>query len=766
MVTSHRPSTKKEHKRFKSKHATKGELKRRYQNKVSKASTKKNHHVLAKNERKNAAKQLRALKDSELDTIKRMYSKISKIVAVVPLCSDIDSAEIVRSLCNSVDTDPIITNAMPIVHINRFKQSLQFITPSRSLLSILDSCQIADFVILALSGNVEVDSYAEQCLRCLTSQGISNVIPVIQNINNDKQKSKSTVSSLTSYVTHFFPSEKRLYLTSSPNDCSTVTRLLCQQIPKGVAWRDSRPYMMLENVNVDENLVTVSGTVRGAPLDSDRLVHIPSCGDFQVHSVRVIEERHGEMDTDAPVFIPSENADDLEELAPERDVPMTVDFDEPRKTVRMDDRIFNEMDEEDEKAPRMVPKGTSEYQARWLLDDAFNSDDELEELREESSSEDESDDEMDIDENEDASKTNKDNMSNGKSVHFSNSVTEYDDTETAMHIDLDEAEERRNYEAYRRRERENMEFPDEVELEPEEIARERFKRYRGLRSLATARWDADERTEKTPDEWFRLFRVKNYRATRNRIIKETLEKSDNKVDVGKKVDVTLKMSEFFATKLLQMMENGRPAIMFGLHRYEHQQAVLNFSLLPYSDYEEPVKAKETMIVQCGPRRLVIRPLFSEAGKRNSNMIYRYERFLPKDRASIATVIGPAMFGNNTPALFFKQTNNGINLLGTGSLEDLDYHRIVVKRAILTGTPYKMHKRGVTVRYMFFNSEDVAYFKDLPLFTKWGRSGFIRESLGTHGYFKASFDGKLNAQDTVAMSLYKREYPRASITWTG
>lgn len=102
---------------------------------------------------------------------------------------------------------------------------------------------------------------------------------------------------------------------------------------------------------------------------------------------------------------------------------------------------------------------------------------------------------------------------------------------------------------------------------------------------------------------------------------------------------------------------------------------------------------------------------------------------------------------------------GYQLVATGTLLPPSTNRVIAKRAVLTGHPYKIHKRLVTIRYMFFNDQDVAWFKALQLWTRRGRSGFIKESLGTHGFFKAEFDGKINPQDSVAVSLYKRIWPK-------
>lgn len=755
---------------------------------------------MSKFDRRNRAKQLRLNKDSEHARATNVFSgkdAAPRIVAVIPLCADVSTAAAVQSLNVSLDVEDEVPEAgWTRTNIDRFKQKLQYLVVKRDLLACLDACRVADFVVFVLSCEEEVDAEGEIILKAIESQGVSNCFTVAQGLDKVEpaKRRPQVLSSLKSYITHWLPSTERVFSLDTRQEASNLVRSICTTTTKGVRWRDTRSYMFIEDIAwqggknaVSEDgtgEVVLTGVVRGQGLKADRLVQVGDWGDFQIEKIVAapLETRKKAKDDsmmvdseqDDTLERPSEDQDDLAELAPEETIMDDVTnyavsvAPSERKGVLLDDHHYFSDEEEEAapKGPRRLPKGTSKYQSAWYLDDVSDSGSDME----------------DFDEFPEDNKSVKYEPADGIEgmdldgrAATEGGPSEYPQSE--MFLDPSPEDEAAEIEAYRQSRKtdaeEDLEFPDEIELHPNVDAQERLIRYRGLKSLRTSVWETEEDKPYEPEDWQRLLEISDYKRAATRIIREAWAGG---VKAGTRVSVHLRSVP------LKFQEMGsRPLALFSLLRHEHKRTACNYSILLSSEHEGPIKSKTEMIVQCGPRRMIVNPLFSQAGN-TPNDVHKFDRYLHPGRSAIASFTGPLTWGN-VPVLYFQRTvaspsddmdsnvpptpasSSSLQLIATGTSLPPSLNRVIAKRVILTGHPLKINKRVVTVRYMFFNDKDVKWFKSLPLWTRRGRSGFIKESLGTHGYFKATFDGKINPMDAVAVSLYKRVWPRSAKAWT-
>ncbi|KAJ5435292.1 hypothetical protein N7491_005887 [Penicillium cf. griseofulvum] len=770
-VHHHRSTTKVSHKPYKSKHASKSALKDQAKGKIEgdeRGGRKTPHQQLkTKLDRRNTARQRQALKHQERSQATSIFAGQNgapRHVAIVPLSPDVDPAAAIASINESVD---VLTDVSPDgptrARIERFRQSVQYIPAKYDLMSALDVCRMADFVILVMSSEVEVDEEGEMLLRSIQGQGISNVLTVVQGLDkiDPPKKRPQVANSLKSFINHFFPNIEKVMSLDSRQESSNAIRSICTATPKGIHWRDDRSWMFVEDVKWPEsNLevvddVVITGVVRGKGLKADRIQpQSPSGGDAMAVDTN---ETTQILDT------PTADQDDMATVAPEEiemaDDDMVSMAETEKKGVLLDDyHYFSDDDSHIPPVPKKLPKGTSNYQSAWYLDDVSDSGSDM----------DDEDENMQMDT---AGAPEDGVFPDHHEAMTEGAPSEYPQSE--MFLDPspeDEAQELADYRASRKTEaEEDLEFPDEIELHPNALARERLARFRGLKNLKLSHWETSEDRPYEPEDWRRLLQFADVRGSKNRIMREALVGG---VNPGVRVDIHLRA-------VPSVLRNGpKPLSLFSLLRHEHKHTVVNVSMTLNSSVEKPLKAKEQLVVQCGARRMVVNPIFSSADNTPNN-VHKYDRYLHPGRSAIASWIGPMTWGS-VPILVFKQKQaeeedgdeqmdtdakdepialDQLELIGTGTVVAPDQKRVVAKRAILTGHPYKIHKRVVTIRYMFFNAEDIQWFKALQLWTRRGRSGYFKESLGTHGYFKATFDAKINPQDSVGVSLYKRVFPR-------
>jgi pre-rRNA-processing protein TSR1 len=198
--------------------------------------------------------------------------------------------------------------------------------------------------------------------------------------------------------------------------------------------------------------------------------------------------------------------------------------------------------------------------------------------------------------------------------------------------------------------------------------------------------------------------------------------------------------------------------LFSLLPHENKLSVLHFTVERRDGYDEPIKSKEALTFQVGFRSFSARPIYSEINLNCDK--HKMDRFFRKGCLNMASVFGPVTF-LPCPLLVFKkhETTGAMILVATGALSAIDPDRIMLKKVILTGVPIRVRKRSAVVRQLFYDPQDVRWFKPAELVTKWGIRGHIKEPIGTHGLLKAQFGAPIKQNDTVMLILYKRMFPK-------
>jgi len=277
------------------------------------------------------------------------------------------------------------------------------------------------------------------------------------------------------------------------------------------------------------------------------------------------------------------------------------------------------------------------------------------------------------------------------------------------------------------------------------LARARYQRYRGLKSFRTSPWDPKENL---PFDYAKIFQFQNFRRTFSRVMREH-------TGILPGSYITICITNIAVDQFLNHPE-GRPLVVSGLYKFENKVSVVNFIVNRVPTYEEPMKSKSQVLVQAGFRRFLGAPLYSDYNL-NAEKFKRMKFFRG---SAIASFYGPVCFPP-TPVIFLGGQNNQ-ELVACGNLHSVNPDHIVLKKIVLSGLPARINKRKAIVKRMFFNPDDVRWFRPVELWTKYGRIGRIVEPVGTHGEMKCSFDSSLTQQDTIMMSLYKRVYPKWAI----
>ncbi|TYI42812.1 hypothetical protein ES332_A01G124700v1 [Gossypium tomentosum] len=733
------------------------------------------------------SKMLREQKKEALLKEKRASSGSAsppRVILLFPLSASVNVSSLAEDILRLLSADVGGAFSSTVVSSEYKLRATVLHAPHGDLLSCMEMAKVADLIAFVASATEQstcdyIDSFGSQCLSVFRSLGLPSTVVFIRDLPPELKRRNDAKKIVTSSLTSEFPEDCKFYPADTKDDLHKFMWLFKEQRLTTPHWRNQRPYLIAQKVDMvpddsspEKCTLLLTGYMRAHSLSVNQLVHVSGAGDFQLNRIEIMKDSiplnarkdHNAMDSDD-----IQDAEIIHSLAPDpssqepllvENVPDPLAGEQTWPTeVEMAEAERNQKQKRLRK--RALPRGTSEYQAAWIVDDTDGEDSGVEN----DGDDDEDDDGMLLDEGESGfpsqeDTNNSDFEEDQASLHLRDSDEETENDSVMMEGDnmtreQIEDEIKKIKEAHA----EDEEFPDEVDTPLDVPARKRFAKYRGLKSFRTSSWDPKE---SLPPEYARIFAFDNFARTQKHVVAKALkveqEGRDDCAPVGSFARFYIKEVPFHVASKLCAASRTAPIVLCGLLQHESKMSVLHFSIKKHDSYDAPIKSKEELIFNVGFRQFVARPIFS-TDNINSDK-HKMERFLHAGHFSIASIYAPISFPP-LPLIALKSAAGAGTpaVAAVGSLRSIDPDRIILKKIILTGYPQRVSKLKATVRYMFHNPEDVRWFKPVEVWTKCGRRGRVKEPVGTHGAMKCIFNGGLQQHDTVCISLYKRAYPK-------
>lgn len=177
-----------------------------------------------------------------------------------------------------------------------------------------------------------------------------------------------------------------------------------------------------------------------------------------------------------------------------------------------------------------------------------------------------------------------------------------------------------------------------------------------------------------------------------------------------------------------------------------------------NEFSGTLNSKKNYTLHSGFKISTINPLFSNIYTNAEH--FKYQKNVPSDgNWHLVSFYAPTYFPPQNILLFAENETGENSLALVGSAIFPDPFKVVLKRVVLTGYPFKAKNKRAVIRCMFYSPDDVKYFMKNEVYTKRGLKGKIQESLGTHGLMKCVFSDFIKQSETVCMNLYKRIFPK-------
>lgn len=752
--------------RFASKHSLADKSKGR-QVHAGQTSVKAGTSAHVKERTKQAAAALRDKRASAALEQRRVGSAdgLPRIVGVVPANESGNTEELVQGFCKSLNVDFPGTDQPFSIHSKEKKCFFTFICEKNcNDQDCVDVAKVSDFVILTLDCSQAVQStirelqdaqgfnggddgaetiattwfsdvglcitdYTRDLVAAINAQGAPSIVVVIQNLHTFPDRQRQKVLKIHQrYFSSVLNDNTKIVSVVDENDYASILRHIQVSKVRTLKWRDQHPYMVVEDkvYNAETQELMITGYLRGMPLSATQLIHLTNHGTYQVSKVEEILRSGERQLIEASEEEQRESLQQVQANSTLEDDGMPTDA----------DVLYHQELERTRKI--RVPAGVSSDQAAWYDTDENIVEDEAPEQ------------EHVVMDDEDAFA--------GDAMSYRTTQTDVDFLKAEDVIRLErmtDEEKMMEMEKLKELSEEEAWNPDMVDTPVNLPARQRFAKYRGMKSFHTGKWDP---AENLPTQYAYVYKLQGYSRIRESAIAVCEE---GMAEVGMHVAITLEN----VPQSVSANTDSCLLIASGQLQHEQKWSVLHFQVQRASELDEPIKSKTPMLAHVGFRKFYVSPIFSDISSGDRSKFARF--FHEGDKFRMASFFGPISY-NPCPLLLFQVPSleeqaegNPLRLACYGGALPPNPDTLLLKRAVLTGRVAVIHKKQIVVKYMFFNDEDIKWFQPVDLYTKFGRRGKITKAVGTHGLFKAVLNDQIMQHDMVCMDLYKRVFPK----WT-
>jgi pre-rRNA-processing protein TSR1 len=677
-----------------------------------------------------------AIDQAVKDIIKPYTHNVApKVVAIIPLnsCCDVEAIknQLIKECTNqqtneemkidtqNIDMQPYILESGGNLGVKR--QRLIFQTPLRDPYSVMDISKVADILLFVLSckdadiakirddpdefANA-IDEEGYKLLNVLRVQGIPPSIGLLQHIEMVPQKKKNQVKKLFNrYFTSEFSADYKFHVLDGSSEGFEVSsyknllRMLTSTFPKNkLFWKENRSFMLCSDYRESEGNLEIEGYIKDNYISCNRIGHITGYGDFRIskivaipdpcpikkhqeHTKKVKEdnvdmELATEEDQEILQTYSEQNADlfkvenDVDPFGAEQTWPTKEEIVKKGQLVHEEYKDVNMSEEPGD----LHPEVHSEFKKPDLVqDDLAQLASKFEKMeikvvggddRSQEDFEDEEDDDLSFD----------------------------DDVQSQLNKTSFKHEKFTNLE---KRERDEMDFPDEVDTPTDQLARERFNEYRSVMNIKTCNWDP---FESLPKEYAQIWRFENFAQIKKLAIKTT-EQEGLPID-GTYVRLVLAPLDEKAKNSVELLKlaNQKQKLVFStLMPHETKVTVSHFKIRRHEEDQNVIPSKTILEFHVGFRRFLSKPIFSDDYLHSNKA--KYYRFFPHDTNVLASAYTPICFPNSQVIVFRKGDGKSDQieidyesqiptLVAHGTVGDPNPLKIILKRIVLTGYPIK------------------------------------------------------------------------------